>query len=363
MPVRKTAGGGADRADRGHEYMKALFYTGVTAMELRDIPQPKPETGKYLIRVKANGICGSDFEGYLGKTGRRTPPMIMGHEVSGIVEQAPAGGRLAEGQTVVVFPKPFCGECEFCKAGMENVCPSGICMGVMDVNGSMTEYITAAEKYLLPFDSNKLSFTEASLTEPLAVAYRSVHKISDAMIAASKHCVVIGAGTIGLLIAALLKLRGAHNIIACDAQDFRLDTARLLGCDAVVNVRDGNFAEKIKALTGGALCDFSFEAVGIGPAAASSLDALKIGGTAVWVGNAAKIIEVNMQKIVTTELTIRGNYVYNFADFKASLKLLEDGKIPVRPLMTHTYKLEDGVRAFKDLENNKDGKMLKVFLT
>ena len=332
-------------------------------MELRDIPQPEPRAGEYLVRVKANGICGSDFEGYLGTTGRRTPPMIMGHEVSGVVEKTPAGGRLAAGQPVVVFPKPFCGECEFCRAGMENVCPAGICMGVMDVNGSMTEYITAAEKYLLPFDGEKLSFTEASLTEPLAVAYRSVHKISDAMIAASKQCVVIGAGTIGLLIIALLKLRGAHTVIACDAQDFRLDTARKLGADAAVNVLAGDFAENIRACTGGTLCDFSFEAVGIGPAAASSLDALKIGGTAVWVGNAAKMIEVNMQKIVTTELTIHGNYVYNFADFKASLKLLEDGKIDIHPLMTHTYKLEDGERAFKDLENNRDGKMLKVFLT
>ncbi|MDR2489911.1 MAG: alcohol dehydrogenase catalytic domain-containing protein [Spirochaetaceae bacterium] len=342
--------------------MKALFYTGVKTMELRDIPEPSPGAGEYRIRVKANGICGSDFEGYLGKTGRRTPPLIMGHEVSGIVEKVPAGGRLAEGQPVVVFPKPFCGECEFCRAGMENVCPSGICMGVMNVNGSMTEYITAAEKYLLPFDREKLSFAEAALAEPLAVAYRSVHKISDAMVAASKHCVVIGAGTIGLLIIALLKMRGAQGIIACDAQDFRLDTAGRLGACAVVNVRKGDFAETITAITGGALCDFSFEAVGIGPAAASSLDALKIGGTAVWVGNAAKIIEVNMQKIVTTELTIRGNYVYNFADFKASLKLLESKKIDVHPLMTHTYKLEDGVRAFKDLENNRDGKMLKVFL-
>jgi threonine dehydrogenase-like Zn-dependent dehydrogenase len=147
-------------------------------MELRDIPAPVPKPGEYRIRVKANGICGSDVEGYLGRTGRRTPPMIMGHEAAGIIEEAPAGGKYSKGQRVAVFPKPFCGVCDYCKAGLVNVCPEGICMGVMDVNGSMAEYIALEEKYLLPF-SRDLSFNEASMTEPLAVAYRSAYKISQ----------------------------------------------------------------------------------------------------------------------------------------------------------------------------------------
>jgi threonine dehydrogenase-like Zn-dependent dehydrogenase len=89
-------------------------------MEMRDIPKPTLKAGQYLVQVKANGICGSDFEGYMGKTGRRIPPMIMGHEVSGIIEEVPAGGKIRKGERVVVFPKPFCGVCEFCKKGMVN---------------------------------------------------------------------------------------------------------------------------------------------------------------------------------------------------------------------------------------------------
>ncbi len=158
--------------------MKSLFYVGERMMELRDIPKPDLKAGQYLIRVRGNGICGSDFEGYMGKTGRRIPPMIMGHEVSGVIEEVPEGGALKKGERVVVFPKPFCGVCDFCKKGMVNVCPSGICMGVMDVNGSMAEYIAVDEKYLIPF-APTLSFNEASMTEPLAVAFRSVQKISD----------------------------------------------------------------------------------------------------------------------------------------------------------------------------------------
>ncbi|SDI79678.1 zinc-dependent alcohol dehydrogenase [Propionivibrio dicarboxylicus] len=341
--------------------MKALYYVGEKSMEMRDIPVPTAGPGRYLVKVRANGICGSDVEGYLGKTGRRLAPMIMGHEVAGVIAEAPAAAKHAVGTRVVIFPKPFCGECEFCKKGMVNVCPSGICMGVLDQDGSMTEFVAVEEKYLIPF-ADTLSFSEAAMTEPLAVAYRSVQKLSDQEIAEAAHCLVIGAGTIGLLVVALLKLRGAKHVIVADATDFRLGVARTMGADATINSRAGDFIEAVKTLTDGRLCDFSIEAVGIGATAANSLDCLRIGGTAVWIGNAQKLVEVNMQKIVTTELTIKGNYVYDFAGFEASLKLLEQGRIDVSPLMTNVYPLADGVQAFRDLENNREGKMLKVFL-
>ncbi|WP_319756703.1 zinc-binding dehydrogenase [uncultured Sphaerochaeta sp.] len=340
--------------------MKALYYVGEKEMELREIPTPAPNENEYLIQVKSNGICGSDFEGYMGKTGRRTPPMIMGHEFSGVVAQAPKGGKFQEGQKVVVFPKPYCGVCEFCKKGMVNVCPEGICMGVLDVDGSMCEYVTIEEKYLLPFDG--ISFSEAAFTEPLAVAYRSVYKISDDELAEADYTLIIGAGTIGLMALALLKYRGAKNVIVSDATDFRLGIAKELGADYLVNPRTQDFLAEITAITSGKMIDFSIEAVGIAPTAKNSLECLKIGGTAIWIGNAQKIIEVNMQNIVTKELKIKGNYVYDLDGFADSLRLLSERKINIKPLITHSYKLEDGVQAFKDLENNREGKMLKVML-
>ncbi len=340
--------------------MKALYYVGEKEMELREIPTPVPNENEYLIQVKSNGICGSDFEGYMGKTGRRTPPMIMGHEFSGVVSKAPKGGKFQEGQKVVIFPKPYCGVCEFCKKGMVNVCPKGICMGVLDVNGSMCEYVTIDEKYLLPFES--ISFNEAAFTEPLAVSYRSVYKISDAELAEADYTLIIGAGTIGLMALALLKYRGAKNVIVSDATAFRLSVAKELGADYVVNPREQDFLDEITKITGGKMVDISIEAVGIAPTAKNSLECLKIGGTAIWIGNAQKIIEVNMQNIVTKELKIKGNYVYDLEGFAESLRLLSERKINIKPLMTNVYPLEEGVKAFKDLENNREGKMLKVFL-
>ena len=341
--------------------MKALFFVRDRTMELREIPMPEVTEGQYLLQVKSNGICGSDFEGYMGKTGRRTAPMIMGHEVSCVIQEAPQGGKFKKGEKVVVFPKPYCGECEFCRKGLVNVCPAGICMGVMAANGSMCEYLTVEEKYLIPFGGS-LSFAEAAMTEPLAVAYRSVHKISDKEISESANFMVIGAGTIGLLVVALLKLRGAKNVIVSDASNFRLEVAKKMKADHVINARDPGYLERVKELTEGKLCDFSLEAVGIGATAKVSLEVLRIGGTAVWIGNAQKQVEVDMQKIVTTELTIRGNYVYDLVGFRESLRLLEDRRLDVSPLMTNSYPLSEGVQAFKDLETNSDGKMLKVFL-
>ena len=234
-------------------------------------------------------------------------------------------------------------------------------MGVMSINGSMTEYIAVDEKYLIPF-APTLSFNVAAMTEPLAVAYRSVYKISDQEIRDAEYCMVIGAGTIGLLVVALLKMRGARNLIVSDATNFRLETARKMQADHTINSRETDFLDSVKEITHGKMCDFAFEAVGIAPTAANSLDCLRIGGTAVWVGLAQNIVEVNMQKIVTTELTIKGNYIYDFPDFQESLKLLEEKKIDISPLMTNAYPLFEGVKAFRDLENNKEGKMLKVFL-
>lgn len=342
--------------------MKALFFTADKTMELRNIDMPVPKDGQYLIQVKSCGICGSDFEGYMGKTGRRTPPMIMGHEFAGVIVKSPAGGKLKEGESVVVFPKPFCGECEFCKKGLVNVCKHGICMGVMSENGAMCEYVAIDEKYLIPFSPDKLSYNVASMVEPLAVAYRAVGKISDTELADAKNIIVIGAGPIGLLAMAVLKYRKAPRIIACDAQDFRLDIAKKLGADDVINPRTCDFEQKLLEITDGAKCDFAVEAVGIEPTAKSSLAALKMGGTAVWIGNAQKIVSVDMQQIVTSELSIRGNYVYDFEGFKKCVTLLQEKTIDVSSLITNTYKLDDGVAAFKALENNKSGEMLKVIL-
>jgi threonine dehydrogenase-like Zn-dependent dehydrogenase len=330
-------------------------------MELRDIPVPEPRDGEYLIKVEACGICGSDVEGFLGKTGRRTPPMIMGHEFAGVVEKTPPGGAHKAGSKVVVFPKLFCGECETCKKGLVNLCPRAKFFGVIDYDGAMTEYVCVKEKYLIPYAG--AGADAASMTEPAAVAYGAVSKLTDAQIAEARNILVVGAGTIGLLTLCWLKYRGAKRVICSDASDHRLELASRMGADAVLNPSKCEFEKKISDLTDGEMCDVSLEAVGISPTAQASVDALKSSGRAVWIGNAEKMVSVNMQSVVTKELHISGSFIYSFEDFKTCAALLSEKAIDVAPVITHRMDLAKGVEAFGMLCDNKDGKAVKVILT
>lgn len=342
--------------------MKAVYYLGDNHMEMRDIPIPQPKKDEYLVHIDACGVCGSDFEGFLGKTGRRIAPMIMGHECAGTIVEAPAGGALELGRPVAIFPKFFCGVCPTCKAGKANLCPSAKFMGVMDFDGAMTEYVCVKEQYLVPYYG--VGADVASLAEPAAVAYNGVAKLSDAQIQDADSILLVGAGTIGLLALLWLKYRGAKRVIVSDMSEFRLSLARRMGADDTFNPAScGDFEKAIAALTDGAMCDLSVEAVGVSPTAQASIDALKPAGTAVWIGNAAKMVSVNMQYVVTKELCIKGNYIYSPEDFQTCVKLLSDQAIRAEELITHHMDMSRGVEAFELLKDNKDGTAVKIILT
>lgn len=320
-----------------------------------------PKPGEYLIRVEACGICGSDVEGFLGKTGRRVAPMIMGHEFAGVVERAPDGSALEPGRKVTVFPKLYCGVCETCKKGLVNLCPNADFFGVMAYNGAMTEYVCVREQFLIPYSG--IPAEVAAMTEPSAVAYSAIAKLSDRQIAEAQNILLVGAGTIGLLALLWLKYRGAKRVIVSDACDFRLEMAARMGADAVINPGSGAFERDITDLTGGELCDISVEAVGASATAQASVDALKNAGRAIWIGNAAKMVSVNMQRIVTKELKIIGSYIFSLDDFKACARLLSGSAVDAAPVITHQLDLSRGVEAFELLRNNRDGKAVKVILT
>lgn len=152
--------------------MKALVFKGPEKIFLEEIKKPIPKENELLVKIKAVGICGSDFEGYLGKTGRRIPPMVMGHELSGEIADAKSSNKFNHGDKVVVQPIIYCGRCNYCKKGLVNLCKNWKSLGVLDVNGGMTEYIAVLERYIFKI-KDKVSFSRACLVEPLAVAYRA----------------------------------------------------------------------------------------------------------------------------------------------------------------------------------------------
>jgi len=341
--------------------MKALIYKAAGVVELEDIEQPTPLEDESLIKVEAVGICGSDFEGFLGKTGRRTPSMVMGHELAGIVERPAAGSRFKKGNTVVVQPKLYCGKCTFCRQGLTNLCSGAEFFGVMSKNGGMAEYVAVPERCLHRIGED-LEAQKACLTEPLAVAYRAARQVPDETLCRAGYTLLVGAGTIGLLILQVIKRRGARNIIVSDMSDYRLEVAQKLGADFSINPQHEDCQARIREITKNEMVDVAFEAVGFAASVSQAHSALKNRGTIVWVGLAQQMIELSMHRVVTAELNVRGSFLYSEEDFSNSLKLIESGQIQLDPIITMTANLEEGVEAFKTLQNNKDGRIIKIVL-
>jgi L-iditol 2-dehydrogenase len=340
--------------------MKALVYTGPGQMELSQWEKPVRGEGEVLVKVKAVGICGSDVEGYLGKTGRRIPPMIMGHEFSGEVAEVGGRSKFRVGDRVVVQPKLYCGSCSYCQMGFSNICPHGQFLGVMSRNGAMAEYVSVGEQYVFGFGENT-TYVEASMVEPLAVAHRAVSKLGTA-IDEAKYLLVVGAGTIGLLVLQILRKQGARSVIVSDLSEYRLEKARELGADYTINPGRKNLKAAISEITSDKMVDYSFEAVGLNLTAVDSLEGLRIGGTAVWIGNAQKMIEIDMQQIVTTELTVKGTYIYTDEDYVQCLNLIEEKAVSLEPLISVQTELDNGPEVFRQLAENKDGRLLKAIL-
>lgn len=340
--------------------MKALMYQGPKQLEVVEIEKPEPKAGELLLKIKACGICGSDVHGYLGITGRRTAPMVMGHEFS--AEVAGLGEGLTRnfklGDRVSIQPCISCWECEKCKEGYNNVCEKRDFIGAMDVNGALQEYMCVPEKlaYKLPED---LSYNEGALIEALAVSYSGVKKAGDLK---GKNVVIIGGGTIGQLALVAAKVQQPKKIVLSDLSEFRLATAKKLGADVTINPKDKDFAAEIRKAFDGEQADVAVECVGIGPTVAQALDSLKPQGVCVWIGNSAKDIQVNMQQVVTRELRIRGSYIYTHEEFGETIEFIHKNKLDLGTLVSKEISLEEAPQMFEDLTTQTE-KYLKCIVT
>ena len=339
--------------------MKALVYYGPEDLRLEEIADVKPAPGEALIRVRACGICGSDVHGYLGITGRRIPPMVMGHEFSGDVAEVGEGVTgIKVGDRVAAYPVIFCGDCEPCRQGNVHVCLNKKALGVLECNGAMAEYVSLPAKLLFKL-ADTVSYEVGSMMEPLAVAYRGVNHAGDL---AGKNVFIVGAGTIGLLAMAVVKMRNPAKIFVSDLSDIRLGVAKEMGADTIINPSKDDVGDIINRETGGVGVDVAFEAVGATPTVQQAMAGLRIGGTAVWIGNSAKMININMQEIVTRELRVLGTFLYTFKEFGDVVDLLNSGKLNVEPMISlRAPMMERGVELFAKLAKDP-GPLIKVIL-
>ncbi|MBN2269646.1 MAG: galactitol-1-phosphate 5-dehydrogenase [Sedimentisphaerales bacterium] len=341
--------------------MKALIYTAPYSFEYSDFPDPQVGPDDVLVRVKACGICGSDVHGASGKTGRRLPPLIMGHEAAGVVEQI--GGNVKgfeQGERVCFDSTVYCNKCPACREGRFNRCRSrqvlGVSPGDFKRHGAMAEFV-ALPWWIVSKIPDNMSFVWAALLEPVSIG---VHAASRAPITPDDTVVVIGAGTIGLFILQAVKLRGPAKIIACDIDEFRLGVAKKLGANAVVNPSKIDLKEAILGETEGQGANVTLEAVGYARTFADAISITKTGGYVVAVGNLEPRAEFNPQELVARELTFTGSYASS-GEFRDCIDLVASGKIDVDPLISDVVPLSDGARAFDRLLKAEEN-LLKIVL-
>lgn len=336
--------------------MKAVIYREPGRVEYGEIPEKELRAGEVKLAVDACGICGSDVQGYLGRTGRRIPPMVMGHEFCGTVLETGEGvPKEWKGKRVAVYPVDFCGYCDMCQKGDVHLCLNKRAFGVLDVDGAFAERINVPVKCCFPL-ADGVSDGAGALLEPLAVAYRGICHAGNLE---GKTAVIIGAGTIGLLALTCCKLKKCGKVIVSDLSDSRLGVAERMGADVVLNPGKEDFRSRILEETDGRLADVAIEAVGVDATVAQAMAALRFGGSAVWIGNNKPVVDVNMQEIVTRELSVHGSFLYGYEEFKEMAGYLNAGEIQVEPLISCEIRMEE-VPGYLEKLAHAPGDLLKV---
>ena len=341
--------------------MKGLVLEEYNKFVFKDVSEPEISDEEVLVQVKACGICGSDVHGMDGSTGRRIPPLIMGHEASGVIVKT--GSRVknwSPGDRVTFDSTVYPLNDWYTLEGLYNLSDNrevlGVSPGTYKRNGAFAEYVAIPQHILYKIPDN-VTFEQAALVEPAAVA---LHAINHAGLRLGESCAVIGVGTIGIFIVQLLKLGGVSQLIAVDINKQNRDQASRLGADYTFDPHDEEFAKKIKGLTNGRGADLAFEAVGISETVNVAIDLLRKGGRAVLVGNLAPYINFPLQKVVTQEIKLIGSCAIR-GEYPIILDLISKGKINVEGQISAIAPLSEGADWFARLQNNTEG-LKKIIL-
>jgi L-iditol 2-dehydrogenase len=342
--------------------MKALVLQAYNDLAYTDMPKPVVQPDEVLIEVRACGICGSDVHGMDGSSGRRIPPIVMGHEAAGLI--AEIGTEITDwrvGDRVTFDSTVYCGTCYFCRRGEMNLCDNRRVLGVScdeyRQHGAFADYVAVPERilYRLP---DGLPFEEAAMVEALSIAF---HAVGRAPVTLGDTAVVVGAGTIGLLVIQSLRRSGCGQIIAVDLDASRLDMARQLGADEGLLADRDDVVSAVRARTGGRGAAVAFEAVGLSATLNAALSSLRKGGALTMIGNLSARVDLPLQDAVTREISLYGSCASN-GEYPACLKMMARAAVNVRPLISAVAPLSEGADWFVRLYRREPG-LMKVVLT
>ena len=341
--------------------MKALVLKAYKEFAFEEVAAPAAGPGEVLVAVKACGICGSDVHGMDGSTGRRRPPIIMGHEAAGVI--AEAGGGVKEwkpGEPVTFDSTIYCGECVYCRRGEINLCDRrrvlGVSCGEYRQHGAFAELVAVPERILYRLPQG-LPFEQAALVEPFAIALHAARRSPPAL---NDMVVVVGAGMIGLALVQALRRTGCGQLIVVDLAAERLALAAKLGATSVINSAAEEPLAAVSRLTKEAGADVAFEAVGVAPTVALALRCVRKGGAVTLVGNVAPNIDFPLQTVVTREISVYGSCASR-GEYPACLEMLARGDLDAKPLLSAVAPLAEGAAWFDRLYRKEPG-LLKVVL-
>ena len=341
--------------------MKALVLEEYNKLVYKNVPEPQIGEDEVLIQVKACGICGSDFHGMDGSSGRRQPPIIMGHEASGII--AEIGSRVdgwQKGERVTFDSTAYCGSCWYCRRGESNLCDNRRVLGVScddyRQHGAFAEYI-AVPCHILYRLPEEVSFTQAAMVEALSIA---VHAVNRTPVKLNDSALVVGAGNIGLLVLQAFKAFGCNPIIAVDIDDSKLEWAKKVGADIVINSSATDVAQEVLEYTERGV-DIAVEAVGVTAAVQSAIDAVRKGGSLTLVGNITPTIEFPLQYVVTREISVNSS-CSSSGEYSTCLDMIAQKTVDVDVMISATAPLSEGASWFKRLYEREKSLMKVVLL-
>jgi L-iditol 2-dehydrogenase len=341
--------------------MKALLLKEYLNLEVIDFPEPELGPEDVLIRVGACGICGSDVHGWDGSTGRRIPPLVMGHEAAGsIAKVGSAVTQWKEGDRVTFDSTVSCGKCHFCRAGQVNLCDNRMVLGVScgdyRRHGAFAEYVSVPQHILYGLPDS-VSYEHAALIEAISIG---VHAVRLTPIELGDTAVIVGAGMIGSLTLQAAKVAGCARVFAVDTNNEKLAMAKRLGATETFNPLECDVKAEILKRTQGRGADVALECVGATDPIKTAIACVRKGGAVTLVGNITPNIELPLQQVVTREIRLQGT-CGSSGEYPACIELLASGMIQVDPIISAKISLADSPSYFKRLYDSEPG-LMKVIV-
>jgi L-iditol 2-dehydrogenase len=337
--------------------MKQAVMTEPGRIEFREVDKPGPGEHEVLVQIKRIGVCGSDIHVFHGKHPYTSYPVVQGHEVSGIIVEVGSEARgFSVGDAVTFTPQVTCGHCYSCTHGMYHICEDLKVMG-FQTGGAAQEFFAVDVDKVLKIPEN-VSLDQAAMVEPASVA---VHALSRAGDVTGRRVLVLGAGTIGNLVAQVAEAQGAKAVMITDISDYRLDKALKCGIDFAINPHQEDLGEAILRDFGPDRADLILECVGAQETISQAISLARKGTTIVVVGVFGEIPQVDLGLVQDRELTLVGTLMYQKRDYETAIELIAGGSMCLDEMITHRFPFSEYLKAYETIEEAK-GEIMKVMV-